>query len=327
MTMTTPVEDRGDEFIPTPEDASAEAAAKAKAGDEAAEAEVARLATEAGKETKDDEDDEDEEDDAKDGKKKREQRIPLSRHKALLERERADRSRAEAKLAQYERGADVASTNAALTQAENDLLALEKLHATLSADGKADEAAKTMGDIRKVERNISAAQIAMASAAAESRAYERARYDVVVERVEAAYPQLNPDLEDEFDSALAMKVMRIGKAYQMDGMAPGAALQEAVKDLLGAPVTAKERTAVDTKPKVGEEDLKIAKLAERKEAALRAAAEASGKTPAALSKAGTDSDKLGGGAIRAADIMKMSQDDFARLDEHILAKNRGDTLA
>lgn len=333
--MTT-AEDRGDDYTPPADDSAAAAAAEAAKtqtdADAAAEAEITRLAEEkaAGKEGKDDKTDDDEEDDdaaAKAGKPKREARIPLSRHKEMLERERADRGRLEARLAQYERGADVAATNAALTKAETDLVAKEKTYAALVSDGKPDEAAKVMGEIRLLERNMNEQRTALVAVAAESRAYERARYDTTVERVESAYPQLNPDDEDAFDGALANKVMRISKAYQLDGLTPSKALQEAVKDLLGDPVTAKEKAAVDTKPKVDAEDLKAAKAAERKETALRAAAEAAGKTPAALSKAGADSDKLGGGVIRAADVMKMSQDEFAKLDENLLAKMRGDALA
>lgn len=332
--MTT-AEDRGDEYTPPVDDsaAAAEAAKTQTDADAAAEAEIARLAEEkaAGKEGKDDKtDDDDEEDDdaaAKAGKPKREARIPLSRHKEMLERERADRGRLEARLAQYERGADVAATNAALTKAETDLVVKEKTYAALVSDGKPDEAAKVMGEIRLLERNMNEQRTALVAVAAESRAYERARYDTTVDRVESAYPQLNPDDEDVFDGALANKVMRISKAYQLDGLTPSKALQEAVKDLLGDPVTAKEKAAVDTKPKVDAEDLKAAKAAERKETALRAAAEAAGKTPAALAKAGADSDKLGGGVIRASDVMKMSQDEFAKLDENLLSKMRGDALA
>ena len=41
---------------------------------------------------------------------------------------------------------------------------------------------------------------------------------------------------------------------------------------------------------------------------------------------GQDSDKLGGGAVTAKDAMKMSDEDFAKLDEKTLARMRGDEL-
>lgn len=279
-------------------------------------------AAKAAKATKGDDDDDDEDDGKdKDGKRK-DTRIPIARHKALLEAERAERDKLEAKLAQYERGADVAKTNEEMKKAEDSLVKLEEEYATLITDGKAGEAAKKMAEIRKVERTISETSSDLKAAAAGSRAYERARYDVTVERVEAAYPELNEDDKENYDAEKVRKVLRIAKAYQMDGIPPAKALQDAVKDLLGDPVTAKQKEAVDTKARV---DDAAAKKAARDEEARNKAADAASKQPPNKDKAGSDSDKHGG-SLKAEDVMKMSQSEFAKLDEKVLSRMRGDEI-
>jgi len=252
--------DRGDDFNPTGEvDKAADAVKAAAAATQAAkDAEELTKETKVDK-TKDDEekDDDKEEKDDKD-EKKREPRIPLSRHKALLEKERSDRATLEAKLAQYEHGEDVSKLNEELTKAEDTIVTLEGEYAKLLADGKTTEAAKVMAEIRKTERGANQKRNEMVAAASEARAYERARYDTVVERVEAAFPVLNPDNKDEFDSVAAQKVMRMAKSYQMDGLTPSAALQEAVKDILGEPATKKQTAAVEVTPKVSDAEVKAA---------------------------------------------------------------------
>jgi len=263
--------------------------------------------------------DEEEEEDS-DKEKKKDTRIPIGRHKELLEAERAERARVEAKLAQYEHGEDIGKVNAEIDKAEKEQAKLEGEYATLLTDGKKDEAAKVMGEIRKLDRFINKQTTAIQSAAAEARAYERARYDVTVERIEAAYPEMNPDDKENHDPALVRKVLRVMKAYQVDGMPPGPALQEAVKDLIGEPANKKQESAVEVKPKV---DAAAAKKAEREEAARLKAADAAGKTPPSTKNAGVDSDKLGG-TLSAENVMKMSYSEFSKLDDKALSRMRGD---
>lgn len=272
-------------------------------------------------------DDEDEDkDEVKDDDKKpsKEPRIPLARHKEMLERERATRAAVEAKLAQYERGQNIAQTNAALAEAEDKLIALEKRYADEIVDGKVENASKTMAEIRKTERIISETRSDLKSAAAEARAYERARYDSTVERIEAAYPALNPD-HDSFDSDLTAEVLDLAEAYQMRNMTPSAALQKAVKVLAGDPQNKRQEEAVERKPRVSSEELAEAKRAERKEEATRRAVATTGKQPPSLNKVGADHDKAGG-TLKGADIMKMTQEEFAKLDEKTLSRLRGDVI-
>lgn len=309
--------DAGGEKPPTDEEKKLAESLKEKA-------EADKAAAEKAAKTKADGDDDDE----KDETKRKDTRIPLSRHKEILEEERLKTAQALAKLAQYQGAEDLEKTNEELKKAQDRLIGLEAEHAKLMNDGKPEEAAKKMTEIRKLSESVNDIRTDLKVAAAESRAYERARYDTTVERVQAAYPVLNDDNKDHddpeqrFNPALVSKVLRVAKAYQIDGMPPAAALQEAVKDLLGEPKTAKQKEAVEVKARVSEAD---AKKAQREEEARRKAADAAGKQPANDKTLGKDSDKLGGGGtLSTADVMKMNFNDFSKLDEATLSRLRGD---
>jgi hypothetical protein len=270
---------------------------------------------------------EDEEDEGEE-KTRKDTRIPLARHKEILEEERVRNAQLTAKLAQYEGAQDIEKTNAELTKAQQRLIGLEAEHAKLLTDGKVDEAARKMGEIRDLTESVNDIRVNLKVAAAESRAYERARYDTTVDRIQTAYPVLNDDNKDHedaelrFNPSLVSKVLRVAKAYQLDGMTPSDALQEAVKDLLGEPKTAKQKEAVEVKPRVSEAE---AKKAQREEEARVKAAEAAKKQPASDKSVGKDSDKMGGGgSLSAADVLKLSYSDFAKLDEKTLSAMRGD---
>lgn len=252
--------------------------------------------------------------------KKKDSRIPLSRHKEILEKERESRAALERQLAQYQKGDQLAEMNAELTAAENNILKMEKEYATLLTDGEIEKATALMAQIRKTEREMTEAKSDMKIHAAEIRATERARYNTAVDRIESAYPALNPEHED-FDAEVTAEVMELQDAYKLKGLTPTAALQKAVK-LLVEPRTARQQTAVDSTPRVAEKDV----AAERKKDGALKTAAAVAKTPPSLSRTGLNSDKLGGGNLDAAAVMKMSQKEFAQLSESDLAKMRGDDL-
>lgn len=298
--------DRGDDFVPTEDEPAAKPTPKAADSD-------------------DDIDPEDPDADPKDPdetpaeKKQREQRIPLSRHKDLLEKERSKRADLERQLAQFQKGTEVASLNQDITQAEESILAMEKQYNALLGEGELDKAAALMSKIRQAERSIGDAKNDMKIAAAEARATERARYNVALERIEAAYPQLNEDHGD-YDEALMEDVIDLKGAYERKGLTPTAAMQKAVDKLLGTS-TKKQEAAIDTTPRVADKDV----AAERKKDAVKKTLDAVGKTPPSTTKVGMDSDKAGG-SLTAKDVMKLSQDDFKKLPDDVLARMRGDEL-
>jgi hypothetical protein len=159
-------------------------------------------------------------------------------------------------------------------------------------------------------------------------ATEQARYDVTLARIEGAYPELDQDHAD-YDEPTMKRVLKMFRANQTDGMPPSAALQDAVKFLLGDPKTAKQREAVEVKARVNPDDVqKTAEelAAERKTSERKATAKAVADTPPNLKDAGRDSDKAGGGALDAKQIMKLPYNEFVKLNEADLARARGDTL-
>lgn len=253
--------------------------------------------------------------------KKKDTRIPLARHEELLAKERERRQTLETELANSRQVATVAATNADIGKSEEKLLALEEEHTKLMTDGDAAAAAKKMGEIRKLERSIIESRAALNTQAAEARAYERVRYDIVCERIEEAYPALN-EKHDDFDAEKSAEVVELMQGYLNTGKYTRAdALQKAVKMLMPAETT-RQTTAVTSDVKVDP-----AKVAAEKRAtdARTKAANAAGQQPPNLAKVGMDSDKMGG-KLDATKVIKMSQDDFAKLSDETLASMRGDEL-
>lgn len=247
-------------------------------------------------------------------------RIPESRHKAILEKEREKRADLERQLAQYQQGGQIAEVGKEITELENTVLTLEKSYTKLLAEGKLDEAAAEMARIRATERSIGEAKNDLKIQAAEARAVERTRYGVALERIETSFPVLNED-HDDFDPAVMAEVIELKEAYQAKGLTPTVALQKAVR-LIVAPRNTKQELATTTTPRVTEKDVTAA----RKTEAVKKAAEVTGKTPPNLAKVGLDGDKLGGGKLDPRQVMGMSQKEFAGLNEETLSQMRGDTL-
>lgn len=257
---------------------------------------------------------------AKDDAPKKDSRIPLARHKEILEKEREARATLERQLAQYQKGDQLADMNAELTAAENKIITMEKEYATLLTDGEVEKASALMQQIRRTEREMAEAKSDMKIHAAEVRATERARYNTALERIESAFPELNPD-HDEYNEATMSEVVELKDAYQMKGLTPTAALQKAVKVLV-EPRTTRQEVATSSQPRVSDKDV----AAERKKEAVAKTTQTVAKTPASLNRAGLDSDKLGGGELDPRAVMKMSQKEFAQLSEATLAKMRGDEI-
>lgn len=308
--------DRGDDFVPTDDDDD-------KVDDDAAAAALQ-------KEIEDKAPDASKKPDDKDGDKPgtKDTRIPLARHKQILDNERAQREALERKLAQFEKGAVVADLGKEITAKEAKVLELEGKYAELLADGKVKEATAVMKELRGIEREITDAKADAKVQSAVAIATEQARYDTTLARIEGAYPVLDQDHPD-YDEPTMKRVLKLFRANQADGMPPATALQDAVKFLLGDPQTAKQREAVNTKARVDPDVVqKTAEelAAERKTAEARKTADAVGKTPPNLKDAGKDSDKAGGGPLDAKQIMKLPYHEFAKLNEADLARARGDIL-
>lgn len=256
-------------------------------------------------------------DESKDEKKKSDARIPLSRHKELLNKERDRREALERQLAQYQKGSEVQKLGADLTKLEDGVLDMEAKYNKLLADGETEKARELMTKIRQAEREIIETKSEARLQEATARAAESARYSIALERIEEAYPQLNED-SDEFDEEKMNDVADLKAVYQQRGMTPTQALQKAVKKLMGSPETKAQEAATTVAPRVSEKDI----AAERKKQAAAKTADAVKSQPPATTKSGEDNNRAV--SLTAGDVMKMSQAEFAKLDEAQLKKLRGD---
>ncbi|HEX3070779.1 MAG TPA: hypothetical protein VHX14_19575, partial [Thermoanaerobaculia bacterium] len=157
--------DRGDELpegdkpITDDEKKVAEELKLKEKADEDAKAEKEK----AEKEKKEAKDEDEEEDDDK----RKDTRIPLKRHKEILEEERLKTAQALAKLAQFQGAEDIGKTNEELNKASQRLIGMEAEHAKLINDGNVAEAAKKMSEIRLLERDINDIRTDLKAAAAE----------------------------------------------------------------------------------------------------------------------------------------------------------------
>ena len=311
--------DRGDDFVPTDDDLDTDTQGVDK-GEQG-------LRTGSDEDNEDDEEgDEKGEKDEKEGEEKDDKskakskaRIPLSRHEQILAKERERRAELEQQLAQYQRGNEVAKVNTDITAAETKVIELEKKYHAALGDGDIDEAAKLMREIRTLDAEISDLKADMKTAAAEARAVERVRYSVALERIEEAYPELNQDHED-YNPDLTQDVVDLKATYERRGLTPTAALQKAVKRLMGTEGR-EQRVATEVTPRVKAEDVAAA----RKKEAVGKAVDASKRQPPTSREVGLNSDVLGGG-LNAKDVMRMGHDDFVKLSDDALAKLRGDEI-
>ena len=129
---------------------------------------------------------------------------------------------------------------------------------------------------------------------------------------------MNPD-HDDYDVDKVTEILDLKSAFEAKGLTASAALQKAVKYVLPAE-TSKQETATEVTPNASKED--VAKV--RKQEALKRNIDAAKRTPASTAKVGTNNED--GGELTAEKAMKMTQTEFAKLDENTLAKMRGDIL-
>ena len=120
------------------------------------------------------------------------------------------------------------------------------------------------------------------------------------------------------------EVIELKEAYQLKGLTPTLAMQKAVKLMVEPAPRAGDRHQLH--PRVSTDDVKKDVAAERKKDAVGKTVDAVAKTPPSLKDVGKDSDKQGGGRMDANAVMRMSQKDFASIDDKTLSALRGDTI-
>lgn len=305
--------DRGDDFTPTDDDAGGKDDKDEGDESEGGTTDKTEKVEKAEKPEKADKTD----------KTEKPKSIPLDRHEAVLRREREQRQALEQQLADARGAKQLASTNERISELDAEITKMEGEYTKALIDGDTREAQRLMAKIRSTEREASAARTQFETQAAEARAYARARYDAVVDRLEDAYPQLREG-SDEYDKDLVSDITAMSTGLQARGLSPVDALQAAVKRLI-APSTAKQETAVEKDVRITSKDVAEQLAKDRKADAVKRNVKDAERTPGDLSKLGMDNDKAGG-RLDGKAIARMSQEQFAKLDDETLSKLRGDTL-
>ena len=306
--------DYGDDFTPTDDGAEGVPAAKDDAGDESAAADEDLRA--AAEELEEGTEEAKKTGTPKSGKGKF---IPLDRHEKLLKKERARREELEAQLSQSRAGQQMAQANEDLSRVEDELVAMEAKYNDLLAEGDTQTAAQLMTQIRRKNAELNSITAAQRDAEVMARAVEKVRFDEALDRIEEAYPELDPD-SDEYDEDTYQDVYDLMMAGRQRGLSATKALQRAVARVMGAETTAQKRATTAT-PRVNENDV----ASRRRGEAVRRNLDAARRTPPATHRISANNDAAGG-ALTAKAVMSMSEDDFEKLSDKDLARLRGDVL-
>lgn len=306
--------DYGDDFTPTDDGAEDVPAAKDDADDEPAAADEDLRA--AAEELEEGTEEAKKTGTPKSGKGKF---IPLDRHEKLLKKERARREELEAQLSQSRAGQQMAQANEDLSRVEDELVAMEAKYNDLLAEGDTQTAAQLMTQIRRKNAELNSITAAQRDAEVMARAVEKVRFDEALDRIEEAYPELDPD-SDEYDEDTYQDVYDLMMAGRQRGLSATKALQRAVARAMGAETTAQKRATTAT-PRVDENDV----ASRRRGEAVRRNLDAARRTPPATHRISANNDAAGG-ALTAKAVMNMSEDDFEKLSDKDLARLRGDVL-
>lgn len=306
--------DYGDDFTPTDDGAEDAPAAEDDAGDEPAAADEDLRA--AAEELEEGTEEAKKTGTPKSGKGKF---IPLDRHEKLLKKERARREELEAQLSQSRAGQQMAQANEDLSRVEDELVAMEAKYNDLLAEGDTQAAAQLMTQIRRKNAELNSITAAQRDAEVMARAVEKVRFDEALDRIEEAYPELDPESE-EYDEDTYQDVYDLMVAGRQRGLSATKALQRAVARVMGAETTAQKRATTAT-PRVDENDV----ASRRRGEAVRRNLDAARRTPPATHRISANNDAAGG-ALTAKAVMSMSEDDFEKLSDKDLARLRGDVL-
>lgn len=261
-----------------------------------------------------------EDDKVRDEKGRFEAKIPKSRFDEAVGKEREAREAAERRAAEAERklqeGQAAQVRTDQIEAIEADIANLEQKHADLLLDGNAKEAAAVMKEIRMAERKIARAESDAIADQRVTRTLETQKFDTVVARIEADYPEFNPD-SDKYDTDLVGLVLaKQGNMMRSEGMTPSAAMEKAAKDVAERFLKAAETKVEDKK------GLASTQAADRKQEQVSKNLEANQRQPPSMKDAGIDSDKAG--KTGDIDVSKMSADELAALPETTRQRLRGD---
>ena len=241
--------------------------------------------------------------------------IPVDRHETILNKMREERDEAVRALANAQGGQKIVQTNTEITTLESEVDTLQDQYDAALIDGEREQAKGLAKQLRAKERELGDKKTSIAVSIARAEAIESTRFDMARERIEAAYPVLQPG-HDDYDQKVMDEVLELTRMYQGAGYTATDAMQKAVRKECGA-ASVVQQQAAEVKPRVLDEDVKD----KRKENAVDKALKT--KQPPSTEKVGLDNDKLGKKKT-AKDVMRMSDKEFDALSDEELAKLGGD---
>lgn len=247
-------------------------------------------------------------------------RIRIPKHR-FDEAQAKARKREEALLGEIEKLKGGQASSAAQKQVGEMRGKIEELqdkYEDLILEGKKDEARVVRKKVDAMREELSDYQTSVKSDAARRSAIDEMSYNASLAGLEAQYPALNPEHE-AFDEEATSEIATVMDGLVKTGMARAKALAKAVKYVLGAPAAKEDEGKKD--------DTDAKKLAAQKaEDARKKAADAQKRQPGDMKGVGKDSDKAGGKGEGDIDVLKLSQKNFAKLDDETKAKLRGDVV-
>ena len=247
---------------------------------------------------------------------KRRVRIPLARHEEILAKARQREEALTARLTALEQAkTPPAERKDVLGEMKTQIDTLQDKYEELVFDGKKDEAKAVRTQLETLRERYTDTKTAAVGNLARQQTIDQLKYDATLAKAEADFPALNPDNEDAFEPAKAQEVASLLEMFANNGLTRQAALEKAIKYVMGAP--AAKATTTDN----AAETLRAKREKEAREAALKVQKQ----QPPDGSVTGKDNDKAGN-REQAVNILKLSQEQFAKYTEDELSKMRGDTM-
>lgn len=246
--------------------------------------------------------------------------IPKTRFDQALNKERERAAVAERELQQYRAREQQMRQAANFEESQAKIKEMLKQHSSLLADGDLDKASEVMENVLQLRDDMQNARMAAQADNARNSAKIEVQYDALVQRLEAEYPEINPDTDD-FDAAAVRRVqMMVTGIMQNEGKNPAQALQEAT-DILLKPLKVAKNESLRDKPS----QTAVETGMRRTQQQINKNIKASSAQPPATLEVGADHDKTGG-VLDADMLATMSFEDFMKVPDEELAKMRGDFL-
>lgn len=246
--------------------------------------------------------------------------IPKTRFDQAVQKERERAAAAEAQLQKYRQREQQQSEAANFEAAQAKIKEMLKQHSSLLADGDLDKASEVMENVLQLRDDMQNARMSQQADNARNSAKIEVQYDATVQRLEAEYPEINPD-SDEFDQDAVRRVqLMVTGIMQNEGKNPAQALQEAT-DIILKP--AKEARGQNLRDKPSQEAVETG--LRRTQQQIDKNIKAAEQQPPATKEVGADHDKTGG-ALNAEQVSRMSWDEFIKVPDAELAKMRGDFI-